>query len=400
MTRLINLPVLLILCVAAASCSDESVPNAPVGSEGDPESAVQAAFGDAIDLENLPNYADQPAPRYIRKNNSGSKQVTDAGATLGRVLFYDKSLSVDNTVSCASCHRQELAFSDDDQASVGVAGETARHSMRLVNVQYAEEVRFFWDERAVSLEDQTTQPIQDHLEMGFSGTEGDPGLGELLTKLEAIDYYQELFTFVFGDSVVTEARLQNALSQFVRSIRSFDSKFDEGRILSPDNLTPFVNFTELENLGKQLFVSPPRLDAQNRRLSGGLGCGGCHRPPEFDIDPNMQNNGFIRTITGIGTDLTVTRAPTLRNVVRADGTANGGLMHAGDLDLDTVLDHYNGVSLDGNTNLDPRLFPQGVLMHLQLTADEREAVKAFLKTLAGKAIYTDPKWSDPFPSPE
>lgn len=398
MTRCPKLPfnlVLLTLCVSVASCSDES-PNAP---GGDPVSAVEATFGEAIDLEHLPDYANHPVPRYVRKNTGGGKPVTDAGATLGRVLFYDKALSVDNTLSCASCHHQEVAFSDTAKVSVGVAGETPRHSMRLVNVQYAEEVRLFWDERAADLEDQTTQPIQDHLEMGFSGTDGNPDMTDLLAKLAAIGYYQELFTFVFGDPEVTEERLQNALSQFIRSIRSFDTKYDEGRIQAPDDSAPFANFTEQENLGKDLFMVPPRLDAYNRRLSGGLGCVGCHRPPEFDIDPEALNNGVIRTAAGIGIDLTVTRAPTLRNVVKADGTPNGGLMHTGDLDLDTVLDHYNLVPEDGNTNLDPRLNPQGVTMRLQLTVEEREAVKAFLRTLAGSAIYTDPKWSDPFPAP-
>jgi len=384
------------LCVAVASCSDDAAPIIP---PGDQVSAVEAAFGDAVDLENLPNYADQPAPRYIRKNNAGGSPITDAGATLGRVLFYDKALSVDNTVSCASCHQQALAFSDDDRAAIGVAGTTERHSMRLVNVQFAEESRMFWDERAADLEDQMAQPIQDHVEMGFSGADGDPALADLLDKLEAIDYYRELFTLVYGDTEVTEARLLDALAQFVRSIRSFDSKYDEGRRQAPDDRAPFVNFTEQENLGKQLFVLPPNLDARNIRLGGGLGCAGCHRPPEFDIDPEMQNNGHITTIAGTGFDLSVTRAPTLRNVVRADGTGNGGLMHTGDLDLDGVLDHYNGISLDGNTNLDPRLNPQGILMQLQLTNEEREAVKAFLRTLAGDAVYTDPKWSDPFSSP-
>ena len=190
----------------------------------------------------------QPAGAALHpEKQRGGSQVTDAGATLGRVLFYDKPLSVDNTVSCASCHQQELAFGDDDQASVGVAGVTPRHSMRLVNVQYAEEVRFFWDERAANLEDQTTQPIQDHLEMGFSGTEGDPDLADLLAKLEAVGYYRELFTFVFGDTEVTEARLQNALSQFLRSIRSFDSKYDEGRLQTPDDRDPLC---ELHGAGE------------------------------------------------------------------------------------------------------------------------------------------------------
>ena len=391
--HLVRPTVLLALCLVGASCSSEAPPSTPARI-----SAVEATFGGAIDLENLPDYANQPVPRYIRKNNSGGSQVTDRGATLGRVLFYDKLLSVDNTVSCASCHRQELAFGDDDQASVGVAGVTPRHSMRLVNVQFAEEVRFFWDERADNLEDQTTQPIQDHLEMGFSGLNGDPALADLLAKLENVGYYRELFTFVYGDTEVTEPRLQDALSQFLRSILSYDSKYDEGRLQTPDDREPFANFTDQENLGKALFVIPPSLDSRNVRLEGGLGCTGCHRPPEFDIDPNMQNNGVIRTIAGTGIDLFVTRAPTLRNVVKSGGSGNGPLMHTGDFDLDSVLDHYDLVSPDGNTNLDPRLHPQGIPLRLNLTAAEKEAVKAFLATLAGTAIYTDPKWSDPFPA--
>jgi len=387
--------VLLVLCLSAISCSDD---NPASVSDPAPEPTLEAVFGETIDLDNLASYASQPVPRYIRKNNSGGRQITDAGATLGRVLFYDKLLSVDNTVSCASCHEQQLAFGDTAQASVGVAGVTPRHSMRLVNVQYASEVRLFWDERAADLEDQTTQPIQDHLEMGFSGVGGDPSLADLLVKLEAVAYYRELFTFVYGDAAVTEERLQDALSQFIRSIQSFDSKYDEGRAQTADDRTPFPNFTDQENLGKELFFVPPALNDQSFRVGGGLACAGCHRGPEFDIDPEMQNNGVIRMIDGPGTDLLVTRAPTLRNVVKADGTSNGGLMHTGDFDLDAVLDHYDRISAEGNNNLDPRLNPQGNPQRLQLTEEEREAVKAFLRTLAGSDLYTNPKWSDPFPA--
>ncbi len=89
----------------------------------------------------------------------------------------------------------------------------------------------------------------------------------------------------------------------------------------------------------------------------------------------------------------------MRNVVKVDGSGNGGLMHTGDFDLDAVLDHYDRISSEGNTNLDARLNPQGNPQRLLLTVEEREAVKAFLRTLAGSDIYTNPKWSDPFPSP-
>jgi len=97
-----------------------------------------------LDLGNLANYANQPVPSYITKGNMPAHNpLTDAGATLGRVLFYDTRLSSDNTISCASCHLQELAFGDSAQASTGVNGTTARHSTRLINMRFATEVRFF-----------------------------------------------------------------------------------------------------------------------------------------------------------------------------------------------------------------------------------------------------------------
>jgi cytochrome c peroxidase len=135
------------------------------------------------------------------------------------VLFHDRRLSRNDTVSCSSCHAQSHAFADPAVASTGVAGTTGRHSMRLVNERFANEVRFFWDERAATLENQTTQPVRDHVEMGFSGTSGDPDFAALTAKLTAIDEYRVLFAMTFGDAAVTEARIQLALAQFVRSIQ-------------------------------------------------------------------------------------------------------------------------------------------------------------------------------------
>ncbi len=108
-----------------------------------PYPAIEVVFGDRIDLNNLANYANQPRPGYINKDNTGGNSITDAKATLGRVLFYDKNLSVDNTISCASCHKQEFAFSDTALVSSGLQGGiTGRHSMRLVNTRFAVERNF------------------------------------------------------------------------------------------------------------------------------------------------------------------------------------------------------------------------------------------------------------------
>lgn len=385
---------LLIIC-GLTSCNDNSDDNYEDVSS---YPFVEAEFGSSVDLESLANYANQAVPSYIIKDNSLGNTITDKGATLGRVLFYDKNLSSNNTISCASCHKQEFAFSDSNVASTGVNETTGRHSMRLINSRFASETRFFWDERALNLETQTTMPIKDHGEMGFSGENGDLSFDDLITKLNAIGYYKELFKFVYGTEEITEAKIQSALAQFIRSIQSFDSKYDVGRALATNDGQPFTNFTTQENQGKNLFLTPPVFDANGIRTSGGLGCAGCHRAPEFDIDPNTLNNGIIGTITGIGIDTGNTRAPSLRDLVRTDGTTNGPMMHTGVITtLQAAIGHYGTINIaPGNNNLDPRLTPGGVGQQLNLTATEVNAVITFLRTLSGSDVYTNSKWSNPF----
>jgi cytochrome c peroxidase len=341
-----------------------------------------------LDLTQLENYANQPRPTYILRDNTPqgpnppANPITNLGATLGRVMFYDKRLSRNSTISCSTCHQQSVAFSDNTAASTGVAGTTGRHSMRLINSRFSAERRFFWDERAISLEDQTTRPIQDHAEMGFSGTEGDPVFSDLITRLSAIEEYRVLFAAVYGDATITEPRVQRALAQFVRSIQSFDSKYDIGRAQVANNNDPFPNFTQAENNGKALFATPPN--------QGGAGCAGCHRPPEFDIDPNSLNNGIIGKLGG-GTDLTNTRSPSLRDLLNPLGQLNGPMMHDGSLTtLAAMINHY--VAPPTNSTIDPRLNRPP----LNLNQTRRDELIAFLRTLTGSAVYTAAKWSSPF----
>lgn len=361
--------------------------------------AIKAAFGTNIDPDNLVNYAGQPVPAYITKDNSRATPVNNGKATLGRVLFYDKALSIDNSISCASCHKQQFAFSDTALISAGVAGGvTVRHSMRLINTRFARESKFFWNERAASLEAQTTMPVQDHAEMGFSGQNGRPGIADLITKLKGIGYYQELFTSVYGDVNISETRLQECLAGFVRSIQSFDSKYDAGRAQAPNDGAPFANFTAQENQGKMLWLTPPQFDATGNRIGGGLGCNACHNAPEFDIDPNTRNNGIIGTVNSNVLDLGNTRAPSLRDLIKTNGSLNGPLMHTGVIKtVQAVIGHYGTINIaPGNNNLDPRLTPNGFGQQLNLTAPEVNAVVAFVSTLSGTNVYTDTKWSNPF----
>ncbi len=392
--------LLLIGLIISCSKTDLALPSIPDAiTTVEPYAAIKLAFGTNIDPLNLLNYANQTRPNYINKDNTGDNVITNAKASLGRVLFYDKNLSFNNTVSCASCHKQEFAFGDTATASLGVEnGRTIRHSMRLINARYAQEAKFFWDERAANLEAQVTIPIQDHLEMGFSGQTGRGNMSSLLTKLNGLGYYKELFTMAFGDGNITEARMQTALAQFIRSIQSFDSKYDVGRAQAPNDGAPFPNFTAQENAGKNLFLAPPVFNAASERIGGGFGCQGCHRAPEFDIDPNSRNNGFIGVIGSAQIDLNNTRSPSLRDILNAAGVANSPFMHtAVPMNIRQVLAHYNSIANPArNTNLDPRLRPNNIGQNLQMTPDEINAMVAFLRTLTGKDVYTNKKWGNPF----
>ena len=382
----------LVLSLLFFSCKDALDTVA-----SDPYTEIQKAL--SINPSALENYAAQGKPAYVNKDNTGANAITDKTATLGRVLFYDKNLSINNTIACASCHKQEFAFGDTAVSSLGVEnGRTIRHSMRLINTRYAVEAKFFWNERAATLEAQTTMPIVDHLEMGFSGQTGRGTITSLITKLNGIGYYKELFKLAYGDATITEARMQTALAQFVRSIQTFDSKYDVGRAQVGNDAAPFPNFTAQENAGKALFINPPIFNAASERIAGGFGCQGCHQASEFDIDPNSRNNGFIGVINSTSVDLDNTRSPSLRDILNAAGTANTPFMHtAAPTTIRQVLNHYNSIAANPrNTNLDPRLKPNNIGQNLQMTPDEINSMVAFLRTLTGKDVYTNKKWGNPF----
>lgn len=362
-------------------------------------SACFVLMSGTIDIVNFLNYTNQPLPSYVNSNKDNTPNtnpISNPGATLGSVLFYDKNLSTNNTISCASCHKQELAFSDDATVSVGLnGGVTGRHSMRLAYSRFSNEDRFFWDKRATSLEDQTTQPIQDHVEMGFDNTNG-ADLDSLIRKISTIDYYQRLFPLAFPDGMITEERIQFALAQFIRSIQSFDSRYDTGRAMVADDTVDFPNFTPQENEGKLLYI--------RNRGDGGASCAPCHSTPTFDLRPNSGNNGVITVAGNPGAkDITNTRSPSLRDVFGPTGALNGPLMHDGSFtNMLDVINHYNEIPIDPtNTNIDNALVRgNGTGQRLNLTEDDKNALVAFLKTLTSSNIYTNEKWSNPFDNME
>jgi len=350
-------------------------------------------FGSDLVAPTLPvsplGYSDArvPLPRHFSQNGAGgggsataadntpaNNAITDAGATLGRVLFYDRRLSRNDRVSCASCHQQQFAFSDTARLSRGFAGGlTGRHSMGLTNARFYTGGRFFWDERAASLEAQVLQPIQDATEMGLT-------LDELQTKLSLTAYYPALFEAAFGSRDITSERVSRALAQFVRSLVSTDAKID--RAFGPNGVPNFeATFTAQELLGQQLYT-------------GRAGCARCHGTTAH-ISDAVHNTGLDATITDAGAGNGRFKAPSLRNIeVRAP------YMHDGRFtSLEQVVDFYDR-GVQNNPGLDPRLRagpgPNAPPLRLNLTAAERDALVAFMKTFTDRSFLNDPRFASPF----
>ncbi|NOT52411.1 MAG: cytochrome-c peroxidase [Chitinophagaceae bacterium] len=369
--------------IACNKSSDDTGATTPT----DPVAAV-------LNLPSTPfNYANPALPAYLNSppiqgqiNTPANNPITDNGATLGRVLFYDKNLSINNTISCASCHKQANAFSDPLAKSVGFnGGLTGRNSMPLTNAKYYPNGRFFWDQRAATLEDQVLMPIQDLVEMGMT-------LPQLETKLKGLAYYPVLFEKAFGDNNITSDRISKALSQFVRSIVSYQSKYDAGRSTFPAAPAPppnavFPNFTAEENMGKAIFLNP-----QNA-------CAACHGSETFTA-PQEKNNGLDLTTIDRGfgavannTALDATfKVGSLRNI-----ELTAPFMHDGRFTtLEQVVEHYS-TGVKNHPNLSPQLrLPNGQPRLANLTVQEKAALVAFMRTLTDVSMITDVKYSNPF----
>ena len=141
-------------------------------------------------------------------------------------------------------------------------------------------------------------------------------------------------------------------------------------------------------------MAPAQFNQNGERTGGGLNCATCHQPPEFIIDRNSGNNGLVITATGDGTDISITRSPSMRDLVGPNGQLNGNMMHTGNFTMRAMLQHYNVVPQA--QGLDPRLRPNGNPQRLNMTEQEFQQMEAFLRTLTGNDMYTNPKWSDPF----
>lgn len=389
MPRLNFIVFLFVLTFLLVSCNDdENLVSAETNVINLPEEPF-----DYINL-NLPshftnNVPGLPLPTSIigLDNTPNNNPITNEGATLGRVLFYDKNLSANGTIACASCHKQDKGFSDENVLSSGFdGGLTGRHSMTLINSRFYQRGRFFWDERASTLEEQVLEPFQDPIEMGMT-------LEQVVNAVQERDFYPELFESAFGSQEITSDRISRALSQFIRSIVSHSSKYDQGRALTNSPGANFPNFTDEENLGKNLFF---------RTIpNGGGACFGCHTTEAFvSANPGPQNNGLDLVTTNSGAGAIFNnpifesrfKTTTLRNI-----ELTAPYMHDGRFaTLEQVVEHYNS-GIQAHPTLSPALRDtNGNPVQLNFTASEKAALVAFLKTLTDTSVSAEEKWSNPF----
>jgi cytochrome c peroxidase len=351
------------------------------------------------DLENVNSYLDLPLTPY-----SYQVGVQDEIPTLGRVLFYDPRLSANNAVSCASCHKQIKAFSDDKRLSIGFNGETTvRNSMAIQNIVSTsfpfgvvldstgsfKSTSLFWDGRQDDVASMVLEPIQNHIEMGISD------MDELMVKVQSIPDYAPLFQSAFGHPEINKAKIATALGSFVVSIRSTQSRFDQ-------------------SLQNNLFLTPEEQEGANLFFDK-YNCNSCHQvqqpfnsyqfaePPtdpsaqalvgfaDIGLDENPTDEGALRT-TGSTNDKGKFKIPSLRNI-----GLTAPYMHDGRFKtLSEVLDHYSN-NIMASVNLDEKLRETtGLPKKLGISALEKANIIAFLNSMSDYPMVRDARFSNPF----
>lgn len=327
-------------------------------------------------LYDLP-YGDFPEPDIADDN-----ELTVQGVKLGRLLFHDTRLSKDGSQSCASCHRQVDAFSDTAQFSIGVEGmEGGRQAMAIFNMAWHTN-EFFWDGRAHLLRDQALLPIQDPLEMNET-------LDNVIAKVSASQTYKNQFMRTFGSETVTSERISLALEQFMNSIVSNNSKYDQ-------YLAGEVELTESEERGRLLFETEYNPFFPDK---SGADCAHCHGGFNFENDDYMNNGldadgqmeDFGReNATEDPADRGKFKVPSLRNVAVTPPYMHDGRFQT----LEEVIDHYND-GVQESATLDPAIattVEQGLL----LTDQDKEDLLNFLHTLTDYDYLSNPEYNSPF----
>ena len=317
--------------------------------------------------------------------------LTNEGVKLGRRLFYDPILSGSNLIACDHCHKQSRAFTDGLAHSLGESAVPLTfNTPTLANLMWGPQ-HFFWDGRVPSLEIQALMPITNPDEM-------NQDLDELVTELQQIEEYRQLFASAYGE--ISQENIAKALSAFQRSLVSATSRYDQF-------LAGEIRLTDEEELGRKLFMAHPDVKAS---LRGG-NCIDCHSQfltGGFDTQyDGFSNNGLdsdedllpgLMAVTGKPEHRGLFKVPTLRNIALTAPYMHDGRFKT----LEEVLDHYNqGINL--SSTLSPLIIEADNLGQIEqyepslnLSGREKKAIIAFLHTLTDEQFITDAKFSNPF----
>jgi cytochrome c peroxidase len=358
-----------------------------------PEEA--AILSQYLNLPETPDNYTVELPVHLANTGLAAGPIERDKAVLGRVLFYDKNLSKDGKISCGSCHKQEIGFSDDKAVSTGIYDRTGdRNSIALASVAsfvayYGTDINgpsgvpFFWDNRAGTASDQNRASLTNTKEMGMHST-------EIVSAVQNQPYYQPLFKKAFGDVNVSEDRVNEAIAEFVNAMGSYRSKFDVEAskigyidIYSGANVT-LAGLTASENRGLSLYIN---------------NCSSCHsanmgRPVKFKANNGLDVQSTDRGVAGITNvlgDEGMFKVPTLRNI-----SITAPYMHDGRFQtLAQVIDHYsNGIKQHPNlaTELRDGIAPR----QMNFSATQKEDLIAFLGTLTDDKFIADKRFSNPF----
>ncbi len=324
-----------------------------------------------LSLEIPPIFQERISPPVIPQDNP----QTAEGVALGKKLFFDPILSGDNTLACAGCHAPAEGFSDSRQFSPGIDGiEGNRNSMPLFNLAWNYQENFFWDGRASSLENQALQPVVDPVEMHNTWPNA-------VSSLQATSDYPELFSKAFGTSNIDSTLVSKAIAQFIRTLISSNSRFDQ-------YLRGEIELTESERNGLQVFEDENRGD-----------CFHCHGDPNNPLwtDNDFHNNGLDKVfedlgrggVTGDPREFGEFKTPSLRNLAYT-----APYMHDGRFEtLEEVIDHYSEGLVYSET-IDPLMKTVGE-GGVQLTEKDKQDLKAFLLSLSDESFINDPDFQKP-----
>ncbi len=312
----------------------------------------------------------------------GNADEFNAQVHLGRVLFYDKNLSLNNTVSCASCHKQEFAFADNVAFSSGFENrQTKRNSIaiqNLITANFFGEQPLFWDGRETSLNSLISKPIANHIEMGMDDD------AQLLQKLNALPYIQNLVKKAFGETATLDMdKLSNSMSRFLELINTRNSKFDLSQ-----NPTTGIKLNALESKGSILFNTTYQCNNCHNAQPGAYNSFGF-----FNIGLDVDNPDKGRmNVTNSPDDEGAIKAPDLHNVA-----ITAPYMHDGRFKtLDDVLEHYSQ-GIQDNNNLSFMLKDiNGSPKKLNITSEDKKALIAFLNSTTDYTMLNNPLISNPF----